>query len=317
MTARRHHYVPQCYLKSFGVQRKAGKYQVNVFDLITKRTYEASTEKIALKRDFNTIDVEGHPSDAFETLLSGIEGDVAPALIRTIELSSFATEDDRNLLMNLMGILAVRNPRLREVTRQFHEEIIHRVLNISLSSKQIWESQMTSDDPKRFSYEEMKEFYAERKFKIDLTNGYHIHAELKMLEPILPALSKRGWMILRSSKESGGFIYSDHPVNLMWSNPKNRNSPYAPGFGMMNTQVLFPISNRLALMGAFKIKDQTLDINDDMVASINGAILSTCSRQVYARDLHFHYKLEPNEQPRKASRLIADQRLARDPRSDE
>jgi hypothetical protein len=54
MVARRHHYVPRCYLKAFSVERK-NKRQVQVFDKKTRRTFASATDNVALEGNFNTI----------------------------------------------------------------------------------------------------------------------------------------------------------------------------------------------------------------------------------------------------------------------
>jgi hypothetical protein len=57
--ARKHHYVPRCYLKNFSVRRKKGKPQVQVFDKKDGRAFPSAIDNIAAERDFNTVNVEG------------------------------------------------------------------------------------------------------------------------------------------------------------------------------------------------------------------------------------------------------------------
>ena len=64
MVARRHHYVPRCYLKAFSVENK-NKRQVQVFDKKARKTFQTATNNVALEGNFNTVEVEGLEPDVF------------------------------------------------------------------------------------------------------------------------------------------------------------------------------------------------------------------------------------------------------------
>lgn len=42
---------------------------------------------------------------------------------------------------------------------------------------------------------------------------------------------KRKWVVLKPPRESSGFVTSDHPVCLMFSDPARRGKFYGPGHG--------------------------------------------------------------------------------------
>jgi hypothetical protein len=103
MTACRHHYIPQCYLKAFAVPLRKKKPQLQTFDRIIQKAFATAIGNIGQERDFNRIDVEGHPPDAIEGGLAIFEGELAPALTRTIAADQFQNNDDRNLVLTLMA----------------------------------------------------------------------------------------------------------------------------------------------------------------------------------------------------------------------
>jgi hypothetical protein len=148
----------------------------------------------------------------------------------------------------------------------------------------------------------MKQFNEGEQYTVEVPNEAHITLEMKGLDAILPCLLNRRWVLVKAPQSSSGFITSDHPVCLIWSVP-NR---LPPGFGIKGTEVIFPLSSRLALIGAFEIDDGEYDASDAFVAEINGVVIAYATRQVYARDQNFHYQPEPNAEPRKASRLISE-----------
>jgi hypothetical protein len=108
MAAKRHHYVPRCYLKNFAVVRKKGKHQVCVFDREARKTFQAAIENVAVEKDFNRIDIEGIEPDAFEKGMAELEAEASPAIERTVSAGSFANDDDRAYVLNLIGLLALR-----------------------------------------------------------------------------------------------------------------------------------------------------------------------------------------------------------------
>ena len=83
--ARRHHYLPQYYLKGFGKPRQRGKaHYVQVFDRSGK-TFRTNIINVAIENDFNRVEIDGHPPDAFERSFANFESEAAPALGRILK----------------------------------------------------------------------------------------------------------------------------------------------------------------------------------------------------------------------------------------
>jgi hypothetical protein len=119
-------------------------------------------------------------------------------------------------------------------------------------------------------------------------------------------LVKRRWVFFRAARNSGGFVTSDHPVNLLWSDSVDRGPLNSPGFGLRNTVVTFPLTTKLAIAGAFEFENDAREISEEMVAGFNGVTIISATRHIYARDLSFRYQLRESEPPRKAPRLVDD-----------
>jgi hypothetical protein len=124
MVAKRHHFVPKCYLESFSVKNaKKKKSNLYAFDAVERKVFRPAPDNVALQTDFNTIDLEGHAPDAFENAMASVESDIGPALVRIVVAKSLRNEEDRTLLLNLIGLLHTRNPRQRERFRDFREHL--------------------------------------------------------------------------------------------------------------------------------------------------------------------------------------------------
>jgi len=298
-TARNHHYIPQCYLRGF-THGGGKKSKLRVIDANTKSTFETGTRNVGARRDFLKVDIEGLPADAHESEMAEFEGELARTL-RSIEFKNSINQDELEIILNFMGLLAIRNPHFREVMRRFVDDVTSRIMDLTLATKERWEgqvAQMEKDgvDISGVSYEDMKRFVEEKKYHLTVATDFHIHQELKGLDAILPHLFNRTWLLVEATVEGGPFITSDHPVSLRWKHPEEvppfyRNSP---GFGMRDTQVIFPLSKNLVLIGEFENEEDGSDItavtaSPELVASINRMLIAGSRGQIYAPSFNFKF----------------------------
>ena len=73
------------------------------------------------------------------------------------------------------------------------------------------------------------------------------------------------------------------------------------------TLVIFPISNELAITGAFEAYEEEKDASASAIAKINGTIALHAGRQIYARDSSFIYQMAHNEKIMRGDEFLADQ----------
>jgi hypothetical protein len=317
VVAKRHHFVPKCYLESFSVKNpKKRKSNLYAFDAVDRKVFRPAPDNVALQTDFNTIDLEGHKPDAFENAMAGVESDIGPALVRIVETKSLKNEDDRTLLLNLIGLLHIRNPRQRERSRDFRDRVAKTVLDVALSSPEIWNSQVKKAKEAGFmpadadaDYEKMKKDYKPDNYKIELSNIESIRTEMDTFDHILPLLFARKWVLLKAPEGSAGFITSDHPVCLYWSEPDPARGNRGPGLKHKGSEILFPISPSLAVVGAFELENAEADLTEEEVASSNGTIVVFAQRQVYAPSMNFKYQIDQSQPPKEAAVLVDDDRF--------
>ncbi|GJL86116.1 MAG: hypothetical protein DHS20C02_18910 [Micavibrio sp.] len=309
MAARNHHYIPQCYLKGFVKNRD--KAQLYAIDCENPEPFTPSTAGVGSRRDFHRIDIEGLAPDALENAFSGFEGELDQALRRINAARSLDDFNDKSFLLNLIGIIHVKNPQIRSVFHDFEENIARRVMDLTTSSREIYESQVRQAKENGYinpdadiDYETAKSFFEEKAFKIEVPTERHLQREMDLLDTALPCLFNRSWHLLKAPKEETGFVTSDHPVVLQWQDPKLRSGPYPPGLGLKNTEVLFSVSNTLAVVGTFEEDEMEIDASSELIAKFNGAIISCSKRQVYARDDGFMYAFDDMVTPRKGDTLI-------------
>lgn len=115
MTARRHHYVSQCYLRGFGQIPEGGKvHQVFVSDR-SGNSFTSSIANVAAERDFNLINVNGQAPDALEKLFANFESDLPNAIADVTENGHFRNLESKSLLLNFIALIGLRNPRQRKM----------------------------------------------------------------------------------------------------------------------------------------------------------------------------------------------------------
>jgi hypothetical protein len=220
VTARRHHYVPQCYLKGFALDRE--RPQLFVIDGKEQRSFCTAPANVAAERDFNRIEVEGYAPDALENAFSGFETDVAEALNRIIRVRSIKNDDDRVYLLNLMALMAIKNPARREGWRSAQEQLWKRVLDMATATPERWAGQIrrakaagdVAPDADE-DYQRMREFVEADQFRITVPTGRHLELEMQSFETVLPFFFHRKWVLFRAPVGKTGFVTSDHPVCLM------------------------------------------------------------------------------------------------------
>jgi len=293
--ARHHHYIPQCYLRGFSVG-SGKKRLVTVASLEGARFFETNPRNVGGVRDFNRIEIPGFKPDALEGMLANFEGEVATA-IRNVEVSRKFEGDDSNAILNLAALLAVRSPQMRESIRQFEERILKQVLGLSLATKERWENQLRQmkeagiEVKDSLSYEDMKKFHDEGAYNIRLNREHHIKLEMATHDTVLRTMVVRKWRLCVAAPEAGCFVTSDRPVVLTWDKPNEipailRNSP---GFGMPDTEVLFPLTQHMALVGAFDGKEGTEEVSSILIAAANAKMIGHAFEQIYTAKRTFPY----------------------------
>jgi len=288
--ARNHHYVSKFYVAGF-TKSGGSKAKIHVFDKADNKTFETNPRNIASQRDFNRVDIEGN-ENAVESSLSTFEDRAAIAFKRINDSQEFSNKNDFSILMNFICLLAIRNPMLRQTFGDFQKELFQNVADLGVSNEKIYNSQikkMEESTGKKYniSYDDMKTFIEGKKYTIKLPNHNFVATELSVFDDILPYFFKRRWTLLVSDAEIGEFVTSDHPVTLISSSD---NSNTHLGFGLKNTEVSFPISRYLAIVGVFEdLLPPVMKANKRLVADLNGRAVNYSMRHIFSAHKNFNY----------------------------
>jgi hypothetical protein len=293
-TKSNHHFIPQFYLRGFaqGVGRQA---KVFTFDKDTKGAFSTLVRNVGSRRHFFRVDADGVDKNFIEDEMSKIEAVMSAHLKDVIEARRFPSEDHYASVMNIAANLAIRIPRVRDISEGMYIDVARRIMNLSVSSPEIWRSQIEQMRKAGKSiradleYEEARKFVEDGSFEITVNQTHLIQLEFKMLLPVVDYCSRRNWCFI-SAPNGSQFISSDNPVVLSWTDGDER-TPYSPGHGLPGTMVVFPLSSDLLLLGTFEDLAAETSYCADQVVAANTLIAHYAMKQIYARDGSFSLAL--------------------------
>jgi hypothetical protein len=311
MTARRHHFISQCYLVGFADGLISPK--IFVADFKERRTFSTSPANVALERDFHTIDSPGVPPDVVEQKLAEFESDLGPAIRRIVNAGSLADDTDRSVLFFFMALLFIKNPAMRARIGKSMGSLAELMMKAEAANPQVWKAKMDRAKaegtiPDNADTDAMRKHILEGNFTYGVAVPGHLHLEFNTVDKLLPYFYGRKWTVCKARGDQTAFITSDNPVCLMWDDQK-RTEP--PGLGRVGTHIVFPVANELAIIGTCEGKDSSIMVDDEFVAIINGNILPFANRQVYARAEDFAYAMPHNGRTMHGNNLLNDPASAR------
>ena len=288
--ARNHHYVPRAYLAAFTqIGNRNGK--LFVLNVNTGQGFHTSLKNVAVERDFNRVDIEGHDLDILERALSSFEDRAAQAIRTVLREQIFPDNEDYNFIINLLGLLAVRNPRLRKSFNHAREQQIHLMGDNLVVNREIFANHLRKAhaagyiDDVNVSFEDMSRFIRERRYQIEFTPEGNLRVEFGALDSLLPILARRKWSVLLAPTSGPDFVSSDHPVTLTWKD----HAKHGPiGYGLRNTEVFFPLGPKAGIYGVYEdALESVVSISPQQVAIMNSRIASNAEKHVFSSERTF------------------------------
>lgn len=266
--SRRHHFVSNCYLSRFtDTGTKHGR--LCVLDLIASRCFKQKPKNVAYERDFNRVDIEGHPPDVLESAFGEFEGEMAEVIRKICSNEQLPEDEEFSYVVNLIALLAVRNPAMRRsMTMALQQE--YRILTELLQSDPgLYERHVrlareggfisgTKDIP--------FEQFRRGTYRFEISPQQHILTEMGAFKGILPSLGARHWSLLVAAPGAPDFVTCDHPVSLVYK------------------QVVFPLDTRHAVIGdRERPMPPVIRVTAAGVAEVNTRILTLAERHVFSQ----------------------------------
>lgn len=227
--AKRHHMVPEFYLRRFADEHG----RLAAIRRGTGAMHVASTEKLCVQAGFYTyIDTEGAASTELEDFLATFEGQAAPVFERIVAQATGApSEDDRALLLNFIAFQVGRGRYFRHqynaLTDFMHKVMLAEETRDRDAIRARWIERLgeepTAEDIDGWLHmlDNPDDYVFEPHANESIMAGLHLGAEL------VDMLAARPWIVLRM--EQPVLFTSDEPV-VTWSRPRPEDAFVGRGF---------------------------------------------------------------------------------------
>lgn len=292
--AKRHHYISHFYLAGF-TEKSVKDSKLFCFDLHAKKLRVSKPINEGYEKYFNRLESNKENPNELENVLAQLEGNIAISFQFIAESKSLPVGESFQELIYYVSLLGVRNPSIRDSFNQFQKQIYSSALSLALQNKAAWENfvamanKENNDRYASVTYEEMKEFITSERWSIVDPNENKVFRELSAVDLVYQLSMKRNWSLYIIENSKNYFITSDRPVKLFWSN--NINQSFGPTFGERNSELVFPISKRILLLGSFVNPSITKEVStEEEIASINVKQLLYYKRYIYSATEKFILK---------------------------
>lgn len=288
---RRHHLVPEFYLKRF--TDAEGRVEVAERDELS-RTFKANTRHALVQKDFYTLpgDSGEKDTDVEEFFGDVVERTGARSLRRIFDAGMFPPPPGlRELLSMFFSFQFIRGEATRSTLLADYEataKAVARLLTPEMAREHLRESR-EPDEPPEPTDEEVADFIA---FAHD-TDGYrvtvdspaalHLGGVIELGEELVPYFARREWKVLEFANDA--IITGDEPIVLFGNTPIAGRE--ALGVGVAR-RIVFPIDPRRALLMDRPRKGVTpqegvIKGNDEDATIINNNLAYGCHRYIAYR----------------------------------
>lgn len=277
--AKRHHYVPQFYLRRFSDSRG----RIRVYRAGTQLPpFVTSTKNAAVESGFyDIVTTTGATSTSVEEMLAGLEASASRA-IAALTAGRFPPDSAfREVISTYMAFQILRSPE----SRRAYESMVDFTAKLMLEGMTAEQARARAagagdDDPDEGARVIMDIANRPDTFKLVPHQNEHIQIMLNVAGRLSPALFARSWA-LGATNTGRMFITSDHPIAL-YSSSASRDS--LRGVGLVTAdEIYFPLDRRnvLILAKPGRIREDIVKVEDEGVLFVNHLLAESSYKFVY------------------------------------
>lgn len=237
--AKRHHTVPQFYLRGF-----ADADRIATVQLPGTRRFVQSVSDASVAKNFYAVEGHEDGDDVIERALGEIEGATASVLHRIVAGTWPLNPDDRMTLGYFIALQATRVP----VQRRTMDYVARQMLRLQIGAggkASLWRQlERQGTEVTDELVEEVWEMSTRREGPpVERPKAAHLQQMLELGEEILKYIVGRPWVLVRFDRRS--LITSDAPVGLV---RQPDDEPWE-GVGYMTAWgITFPLTRKLGLI---------------------------------------------------------------------
>jgi Protein of unknown function (DUF4238) len=282
-TPRRHHYIPQFYLRGFGDD----KGHVRVVDLRAQKHFACSSENIAHVRDFYAFEnPDGEIDFSVETeFFNGVDGEAAQIIDKINKGREVTMERDWEGLCHFIASLEVRTPSQRQVSyerQQYISDLFNEPLATSLEAceTRLREHEAKTGEKPVITAKELQEYAASH--QVEIPQAEHIGLMMSVI-PQSEAIIRQMTPHLFSAGGSERFISSDSPIVKIDTNEElAREGLMGVGWATPEVQAVIPLTKTRCLVLDWGSEPGVSTVDDRTVASLNALQLLASFQYAFA-----------------------------------
>jgi len=276
---KRHHYLPQFYLKNFC---KDGFLWV--YDRDNDEYRQQTPINTAVKKKYYTaIGLDGKSHNEIEFVLANIEGETKHIIEKIIEKKSIDLEE-KCILAIFIAFLHVRVPEfemeINELTEKFFKRYNKLAIPNEKQAEKIIKQFAETKDQENLSPKKMLDFVRNENYRIKFSREHSLSLMYALAREFPLIFIQMDWQIWYSSKNSS-FITSDNPFVV--TRPQNYKGPF--GIGTKGTKKLIPLGPKVCLVMCDKGESIiNRQLSSKNVRDVNGLIAIECDRFLISKD---------------------------------
>ena len=286
--SRRHHYLPQMYLRGFANNEAE---QAWVFDRQNKTYLHQGILNTAVKKDFYTVvGRDGEKTDAVERLMANSVEDPMKRIIERLDRKNLTWEgEDRAILALFVALLKTRNPAFdrdqNEFTEQFHRwwaKANNPSVDVVEESLKKYE-QETGEDMSDVSARDIFEMIRGDTYDIKNPRENNIKMMTSLALESAQAVFRLNWEILIAPKGCS-FLTCDNPFSVV---PPPLFDDTETGYGILTpgASTVVPLSSTTAI--CFHGEGQGVHgavAHRNFLRNVNMVVAANSERFIIARD---------------------------------
>lgn len=281
-----YHYVPATYLAGFTASGSRNDY-LFVRDVREGRGWKAPPNKLAKIRDYYALeDIEGIDRNALEHGLAELEWKVSPIIRELSRSPRLPTDEELAQVLAFVAIQALRIPAWLESVEDFERRVTDSLMQAAVASKERFEAMRRAaeregvEGASEWSYDEIRRGLEPGRLELVIPRELVLARGFGPAEDVAQLLSERRWTVIyvKNARSDSSFITSDRPVVLI---PTRPDAPQHLGFGLRCSEVVFPLSRNVCLVGAWEAGPHLFQVTPEIAGHVNWYVAQAAHRYLF------------------------------------
>jgi hypothetical protein len=256
MAKRRHHYLPQSYLRNFA-DRKTNE-RIWRYPKAGGEPFCAGTVDLGVEKDYHTFTKSDgtKDTDTIENELSKIEG-AAVEPVRKIVATEELSAAEHEIFVAFTATMLVRVPERRDSIGKMMSTMAERMMTTLARNKETYHAdyrrfQTETGDTSSVDPEKVRQLILSGTLEMKTNPQVALGMSFGALTTALDCLLRLEWTFLHRNGRFK-FITCDNPVSY-YDPTIPPNSWYGAGLGNPGVEILFPLSPEVAAFGSYHPK---------------------------------------------------------------